>query len=170
MTKFYRKALRPTLAARIDEIVAAAPAVQQLSLFDELALVRDQASNAVQLYANVMENPDVKLDQLMAAGVQMTMAMQDVAKMVDVAAKVEEVKQKVSSQLTNSMALLLSTILHAAWETWGDDYKVKEFEEKLRQKMDARDLGTGGTLLTPDMDVGEMDDTVPRIEVENNDA
>jgi len=158
--RFYTKRLRPTLLARVEEIVASTAPIEQLSVVEEIALLRDHCGNAVSLYSEAVESGNA--EAVMSAGIVMSSHLQELIKAVDTAARIDEVKTRVSGAFVNAMAAVVTTVCQAASEVWGNDYRVGEFERRLREQLVAKAIpGCEGTDVTPDQDVHGMDDTVP---------
>lgn len=162
MPRSYLHALRPTLTQRLEAALEGSEAFQQLDVSDELALIRDAAGNAVKMYAEAVEQ-QLSTDALLAVGSLMTEQLTTVIRSAETAARVTETKQRVTTAFGDALARVISSILHAAYEVWGDDYKVGEFEKLIRERLKSNQLpGADGTLLTPDQDVQEMDSLVPK--------
>jgi hypothetical protein len=166
LSRFYTKALRPTLAARVEEAVAAMPPVSQLDVSEELTLIRTAASDVVEQYAIACEMPaDSEKGQAarVMIGELMTSRLRGVIESCDQAAKISEVKLRVQGAFVDVMGAVITSVLKAAWQVFGDDVKVAEFERVLREHLELRSVpGQDGTELTPDQDVLGMDDTVPK--------
>ncbi len=170
MSKFYRNVLKPTLANRIGEMLEATTLAERLDVGEELALVRDAASHRVDLYGSLVEaqaaGAPVTIENLVAAGQVMTEALVDVAKLVKVHAEVERVKAEVVSGFAGCLDAVILSVLRAAHQAFGDDCRVRQFEEILREELRTRQsIGVGAALGTdslPSDDVAEMDASVPR--------
>lgn len=160
LPKFYMSMLRPTLAAAVKQHIEQAAPADVMSLTEELALIRQGSTHAVEVYQKALE-ANAGHDVLVAAATIMSAALEDVSKMVEKMCRVEELKARVNASLTASMQSYLSLVLHAIHDTLGDDYRVKELEEKIRGMLEAPDTAKG-TLITPaDSAVASMDDTIP---------
>ncbi len=164
MSRYYLKCLRPTLAAKLEEAVDSLGSLDALDLTEELALIRVAAGDAVEQYAKAQEisGDDAKSTELkMITGQMMISRLQDVAKMCEAAGSSAELKVRLQTAFASVMTSVITSIAHAAWEVFGDDYRVKDFEELIRTKLEARGHGVEGTEITPDRDVIEMDETIP---------
>jgi hypothetical protein len=166
MSKFYRGVLRPTLAARVAQTLEESDAIGSMDLGEELALMRDAVALRVGLYAELVERQaagePITRENLVAAGEIMKGGLEDVAKMVEAHARVERVKQEVASGLAGALGAVIQAVLICARDAFGDDYRVRKFEEALRAKLRERSpQGSDGTLLTPDRDAIEMDNSIP---------
>jgi hypothetical protein len=171
MSRYYLKTLRPALAVAMEQAMEAMETpLAHLDLSEEVALMRLAAKDGVEAYAQALEdaakqptNSPKAMELKLSAGVIMAEKLKDVQRMVEGAAGIEKVKAEVMDLFSQVMAAVITSVSHAAWEIWGDDIKVKEFTELLKQKLERRQVtGITGTEVTPDMDVQEMDDTVPR--------
>ncbi len=149
---------------------------ERLDVGEELALVRDAASHRVDLYGSLVEaqaaGAPVTIENLVAAGQVMTEALVDVAKLVKVHAEVERVKAEVVSGFAGCLDAVILSVLRAAHQAFGDDCRVRQFEEILREELRTRQsISVGqalGTDSLPSDDVAEMDASVPRSTVEHD--
>jgi hypothetical protein len=133
--KFYVSRLRPALLEAIEEAVHQSPVGEQLSCLQELALSRDAAGHAVEAYELACSAPAASVTDKMVAGAVLRDAMQQVAAVVKVAADVERVKADVVGAWANMAGAYVTMVLKAARDTFGDDYRMPEFEEALRQRI-----------------------------------
>lgn len=169
MTKFYHRTLQPKLKARLSEVLENMAPMEQLNVMEELALIRDNASNAVAVYAELVEK-DAPTEAIMAAGQLMQHQCQEVIKAANTAASIEDTKQKLCGAFAHLVEATTVAVTRALYEVYGDDFRIAEVEKRLREhlfvRIDRRDnaIGFEGTMLTPDQDVLEMDATVPREE------
>lgn len=167
MTRFYYKTFKPTLAKRVEELLSESLPLDQLKIDEELALIRVTAQDAVELYSNVSEQKPNDVEARLSAGIVMSTAMQNVIKAVDTASKIEEVKQKVAGAFVNSMSAVCTAVMRAAWDAFGDDYRMKIFEDKLKEHLVIREVpgaeGLDGTTLMPYDDALAMDASVPAV-------
>lgn len=175
MPRFYSRTLKPTLAARITDMLEETQPLEQLGITEELALMRDHAANAVAVYSAAVEagsDPQA----LLTAGMMMSGALQEVVKVAKDAAAIEDTKAKLAGAFVHVMESVIVSVVRAAHEAFGDDYRVGIFEKNLREHLVIRldrngsGLGIDGTALTPDQDVMAMDDTVPREPRDESDA
>lgn len=165
--------MKPTLAALIEDQVRDSAPFEEMDLSEELRLVRVVAGDAVALYAGLMEQQaagaQVTLTQLHAAGQVMAQAMAQVADMCERAGRVEEARQKVGTQLAMALSVVITTVCQEAYAVFGDDFRVRDFERNLRERMAQKKvLGEGGRALATDLtpasvtrDASDMDETVP---------
>ena len=144
---------------------------EQLNLFEELALMRVQAGQAVKLYGAALELPDdnPSAQELQAnAGLIMRDSLKDVISTCEAAARIEAASK---NRITlNDVAFIVAQIVRIAYEVFDDDMdRAQQFEVLVRDKVKITDSGRG-TDVTPDQDVQDMDDTIPREQEEDDDA
>jgi len=156
LPRFYQNVLTKTVAQLVEDQLGASPN-EQLQIYEELALMRVAASQAVRLYGAALELG--KDDIINNASVLMRDALESVVDTCETAAKIEaSAKDKFS---IHSLQQVVNQIVRLAHEVFGDDQsKVEMFERLMRTKI-KMPVGESGTTLTPDQDVTEMDDTVP---------
>lgn len=166
MPAFYYRTLKPTLARKLEEALEQTSPMQQLATYEELALTRIAADQAVQLFSHVMEGGDP--NQILATSMVMRDALKDVVSMARDTATLEDARQKLNGAFAQVLSDVLQSVVRAANEAFGDDYRVGVFEKLLREHLEMRavpldtnDDGRKGTLLTPDQDAIDMDSSVP---------
>lgn len=178
MTRFYTEVLKPTIARRVAAQLQGSAFLEQISVEEELALMRDGASQAVAAYADVVEKhaekPDENMTQaLLVTSAVMRDALKDVVAMAKDTATLHEMRQKLNGAVAAVMSDVVQAIVRAAWEIFEDDHKIGELEKRIREHLEMRQFPVQdgedlrGTTLTPDMDVTAMDASIPRIEAEN---
>jgi len=157
---FYAKDLSTTIAQAVEEHLQTDPS-EQLALFEELALMRHTASSALKLYSAAMTTNDLQTQATAAELVRHVLG--EVARMCEAASRVQAAgKDKFS---IHNLAYVVTRITKIAYKVFGDDeegmQKARQFEELIRNEVKlARDVE--GTTITPDADVVEMDETIPR--------
>jgi len=150
---FYAKRLTKTLQAAIEEQLEQAPH-EQLQLFEELALMRVYARDAVILYNAAVDKGSEELR--LSAGALMAQVLGDVAKMCQSASNVSLAgKDKVS---IHNIEYVVGQIVRILYQTL-DDEDAQRVEERIRSDLKVYDQT--GTTITPDQDVLAMDATVP---------
>lgn len=164
MHKFYLEKLRPTLMEAVESAVRDAPVVEQLSLLDEVALVRHASSHSLEMYQDAVDSG--KPQTIMLAAELLKSSMLEVAEIVKVAANVEDVKSRVVDSFSHAMGHVITQVMQCLTEVYGDDYRVREFEDKLRARVEIAKVQQQaiGTDLTPDMldeQVHAIDELVP---------
>lgn len=169
LPKFYKRHLTKTLADRLDELTGGAPS-EQLSLFEELALMREASGTAVALYgiahdACAQQPENAKLQAtLMAATAMMQESLSEVVRVCEAAARVDaHAKDKVSIYALHHF---VDQIVRAAYDTFEGNVEqqvLDRFDEllKSRIKLPGGD-GQGGTKSLPSDDVADMDASVPK--------
>jgi len=150
VARFYKRQLSDTLKAVLEEQLEAKPD-DQLSLFEELALVRETAGNHVKVYSAAVDTGDQAT--IMAAGELMCISMQRVAEMCRIAAQVHnEQKSKFS---IHDLNYIIEQIIRISYDCFEGDERVNQFALDIREKLQLRT--DQGTTLTPDKTVIEMD-------------
>lgn len=152
---FYRKYLSPTLTAKVEELLNVAPD-EQINLFEELALMRTMAGEAVQLYGLAEEKGSP--EQRTEAALLMRSALRDVVQTCEAASRVvASGKDKVS---VHDIQFVVNQIIRVAHATLEEEDAMR-FEESLRRDVRIPGRTEQGTHLTPDNDVSMMDATIP---------
>lgn len=152
---FYSKVLNQTLQDALKAAVETDPH-EQLNLFEELALMRMTAADAVQLWGIASEKGSI--DSRIAAGEIMKAALAEVVKTCEVAARVSATgADKVS---VHNITHVVRQIVRIAFEVMGKE-EAQLFERLVRERVKVS-TGTTGTTSTPDEDVAEMDGTIPQ--------
>lgn len=164
MHRFYLAALRPTLLEAVEDAVKNAPITEQLSLLDEVLLVRHAASHSVAEYDAAVTNGDQRA--ILVAAELLKSNMNDVSRIVKDAATVEDLKVKIVDAFGNAVGHLITQCVQAAAEAFGNDHRVVEFERNLRGRLEVAQAQQErlGTDLTPDQvdeQVMSMDEAVP---------
>jgi hypothetical protein len=169
MPKFYGKYVTKTLGDMLDQCLEQNPK-DQLQLFEEVALIRDVAGQAVALYSAAKELADAhpgdakKRDLLMQAGEVMKMQISEVVKTCEAASRVANAaSDKVS---IHQLHFFVEQVTRCAYEAFGNDPRAEDFRQRmLTQVRLPVDAGSTGTCVTPDMDVMGMDGSVPKFEI-----
>lgn len=168
MPRFYTKFLTKSLSDALEESTGVAPS-EQLQLYEELALVRIAAGDAVKTWAvatqALEECTDAKkkpvLENLrdMAACI-MRDHLREVVSICESAARIESnAKDKVS---IHQLHYFVNQIVRCAYHAFEDNIEnAQVFEEYVRKTIHLPSPGNEGTSLTPDMDVQAMDDSIP---------
>jgi hypothetical protein len=158
---WYSKHLSKTIAEAIEESLAVDPS-EQLSLYEELAIMRHTATTAVTLYskAHEVQDPKKRDEAIAAAGALLQEAMRSVASMCEAAGRVESNKKdKFSIHNLHYVVNRIVQISHKVFHDQPD--KAKEFERLIRSEVKLAD-DVSGTSITPDQDVIDMDMTIPK--------
>lgn len=174
---FYSKTLGKTLGNYIDEALGQSPS-QQMSVLEELALIRHPAYQKVQLYDAVLrkleaETDPKKQEQLRnaveAVSAAMVVDLKEVVKVAETAARIDAMaKDKVS---VHSLGHIVNQLTRLLYDVCGDDNLViaQAFEERARTEIRLPTNKINGTIITPDQEVLEMDDSVPRSDEDYDD-
>lgn len=166
MPRAYSKYLTRTLSEALEEQTGVNPQ-EQLQLYDELALIRDSAGQAVKLYGAARqaseEDPTSlkKQEFVFQAGAIMREQLKEVISACEAAARLENsAKDKIS---IHQLHFFIQQIVRAAYNVLGDDVEtVRKIEHSIKTTIRLPSSGIEGTVVTPDMDVNAMDESVPR--------
>lgn len=162
MSRYYLKTLRPALAKKLEDALDEVKGMDQLDVGAELELMRVTARDAVEQYAAAVDLPgDKGLEARVLVGELLNKRLQEVADMVEKTARVQDLRTQLQGAFAVVMSAVISSVAHAMWETFGDDYRVANCVALIESKLQVKNIGSDGTELTPDRDVTEMDDTVP---------
>lgn len=157
MTRFYSKYMTRTVREAVEDALAVSPQ-EQLQLFEELALMRTLAGESIKLYSAAKETG--KQPVIDTAAMIMQQQLNEVVRTCEAAARIDaSAKDKVS---VHTIHHFVDQIVRIAFDSFGDDPKAKEFEHLIRTQLKLPRSGNDGTSLTPDMDVTEMDSSVPK--------
>ena len=161
-----------TLTDAVHEFMALSPN-EALQIFEELAIMREAAGQAICLYGtarNIAENlpPDTSeerkrsaLANVMEASAIMREALMEVIKTVATAREFEDKGKDKVSVLT--LHHFVDQIVTQAFECFGDDPRVEKFVVSLRDNIKVPDSANGMTTSKPSDDlVASMDQTIPR--------
>ena len=165
---FYRTHLSRSLSDALA--LVAENDAQALELREELRLQRVAADSAVVLYGQALDMRQAAPDEetqkqaqrvVDEAAAVMKVALKDVSEQVLVAAKVESLSADVFSPA--AVRQLVDQIVKICYVACGDDNQdiAERFSEMIRTDLRLLASDSRGTNLTPDVDVLEMDRTVP---------
>lgn len=162
MPGFYKRYLTKTLATKLDELTAGSHS-EQVSIYEELALMRIMASDAVVLVGAALDNGEPG-SRALAASV-LREALDGVKEFVLAASRIEkDAEDKVSLQV---MSLFVLQITRAIYRVLGDDIATakrieKEIHDTVRLPRPGVDpnVNLDGTTITPDQVVAEMDESI----------
>lgn len=174
---FYKGRLTTTLQAAVDESLGLT-GTEQISLYEELALVRHGAGLAVQQYGEALELLELSEKNKAVVGEDAVKkakavvneaadAMLNQLKRVEyfcsAIARIEAAtKDKVTIHTLNGV---VKQMVRLMYQTCGTDnqHLAEQFEALTREKivLPASENQVTGTSITPDADVLAMDDTVP---------
>lgn len=159
LPSFYRKQLTDTLADLVDSALEGDPR-EALNLYEELALMRVASSEAVRLYSLSTKVEGSKGDELRtSASLIMAEALKNVSSMCESAARIESVgKDKYSVHSLKAIIHQIVRIAHGVLHQYPE--LALQFEQAVRNEI-RLPTEISGTNITPDLDVKEMDTTVP---------
>jgi len=155
---FYRHKLGPTLRKAVDELLSA-PHADQVQLYEELALARMQVQQVLALIEPAMKKQDTAA---LGAGL-LHESLSHVRDMCLAVSRIEkDADDKVSLHVVDSFIV---QILRAVYRACGDAHAdiAKRIEEEIETSVRlpvGGDVLAGGTTLTPDQVVKEMDASV----------
>lgn len=155
----YSKLLGPRLAAALKE-------AQEGPLDDlrqELDIMKVMAADAVKLWADADECESVTAQERMALGL---VAREHLTHVVDVAEKIARIQGKAGPVDPNALSIVVQQFVGITRDVIGDDCGlVTEIARRVGEIRLPTKESAAGTLLTPDLDVQEMDAMVPRPQV-----
>lgn len=161
LPEVYSRYLSNKLSERMAEL-AGVP--DELDLKEELALLRSTAIDAAQLYDLAANAPDNTKDiqQLrVAAGAIVRETLSEVRDMVESIVAIEEKRRETLT--VPSLHIVVTQIVDLMYDELGDVVPVDKIRGLANRMKDIRlpSDEVQGTVLTPDMDVREMDETIP---------
>lgn len=158
LPRFYRKVLTPTLQEAVEQGIGLPPN-EQLSFYEELALTRHSAEQAILLYTIALDSKDS--NSIMLAGEVMRHQLRQV---IDVGLRIAQIESTMKDKITVAhVSQIVDQIVRCAHASM-DETDAKRFEETVRNTVRLPTDASAGTQVTPDMDVSEMDELVPREE------
>jgi hypothetical protein len=165
MPRFYKASMRPALAAVVEAQLAAQP-LAHIDTKEELAIARAAADDIVDMYAIAKEaGEQCQPGLLQSCAMASLSAMQDVMKMAETTAKIEHVRAALAGPMAVALEDVVQQLTKCVYQVFGDDHRVKQLEQLLRERVivpNALGGGPGGTRLLPcDQDVLDMDATIP---------
>lgn len=161
LPRLYSKHLSGTLLDAVEHVMGQDPR-EALNLFEELALMRVAAGDAIKLYnaAHTVEGEKGDAIRTQAAGL-MAQALSNVQSMCESAARIElQGKDKLS---IHSLKAVVDQVVYISYKVFKDHPDlVKKFQETIAEQVRMpKASGIEGTDITPDRDVVEMDETIP---------
>lgn len=158
--RFYSAFLKTTLKKAVARSMRASPA-HQLSLNEELALVRHYAGQAVAMYGAAVETGRQEL--VAAAGTVMCEVLERVRAMCESASRLAlATDDRVS---VHNLAFVVNQVVHVVYKVLGDEDedKAQAIAVALQEELLVDDGSPRGTTLTPEADAADMIDTVPYV-------
>lgn len=150
---FYAKHLKTSLKKTIEDQLEVDP-IEQINIFEELAIIRATAVSAVTLYEKCV---GTKAEQ--GAGALVRDVLKEVVTTCQAAQQIESSSKDNIS--IHSIGHIVNQIVKVAYDVFGDDFEKAQLFEKLVNERVKMPLQQSGTLITPDQDAAEMDETVP---------
>lgn len=155
LPKFYRNVLSKTLKEFVNDSLGAAPE-EQLNLFEELAVFRGLACDVIKLHSKAEEGGNFETKA--KAAELMKQALKEVVSVCESAARVSAIgKDKIS---VHDIQYMVNQIVRVAYATLSEE-DARRFERSMKRDVKLPIRDESGTVLTPDMDVSEMDATIP---------
>lgn len=160
---FYTKRMGPKLAAFVEECIAQ-PESDQYNLSQELAIARDLMGEALELYEKAKLLPDSnphKGSRIATAGALMASAMKEVRETCRVGSEAfNNAKDKYSVHTLVDVVSQIKKMIRNCFDH--DQSGLQRFDQMLNDRLRLPKIGSDGTTITPDSDVMQMDDSVPR--------
>lgn len=169
---FYNRRLGPKLAAYVKENLEA-PLKEQRQVYNELALLRVSAGDAVQMYSAALEaqdsptiKPEAKQDLLIQTGLFMRQMLDQVIRTAKIASEIEAAgKDKFSANDLHDVVNQLVHIVKNSFDAYPE--AIEQFDLLLSTELKLPTINANGeyvgTTITPDQDVLDMDNSVPII-------
>lgn len=155
VSKFYARALTDTLKARVEEHLSQKPD-DQISLFEELALMREAASQHVTIYNAVLQHG--KQESVLAAAELMALSLSRVADICKSAATVHNIQKDKFS--IHDLNFIIEQIIRISYDVIKDEAIATQLAIRLRSELQL--TSNVGTTITTDQMVQQMDhETAP---------
>lgn len=163
---FYSKYLTQTLNEAVEAQLEMS-SDEQLSLQEELALMRVSSCDAVKLFSDAKSLPDAhpdKLELVTAATAEMQASLQAIAAMCKDAVSIEAARRDLITPM--HLKLVVNQLVRLLYVVCGVEHEAiaREFETKVETEL-RLPSDTKGTDLTPEKDVQEMLNTVPKTDI-----
>jgi hypothetical protein len=163
------KVLAGALADYVSECIEQPPH-EQLALWEEIALTQHVAEQTIALYQKAVKNTSLAVDKkqelVLATGALMKDALRDVADLCKRAAEIQQVtKDNISVHYIGFIVSQITRIIAAKLDDNNTHLTNAEICESITTAIREQVKIPGqvnGTAITPDMDVMEMDNTVPK--------
>lgn len=158
MSRWYKKVVGPKLSEAIKEAQLASPD-EQLAVFEELALMRESASQFVGIYSKLLED-QAPAETLAVAALAMQNALKEV---VEVCSKATKAHEKMRQYSAHDIENIIAQFTSFLWEVNGDEHRhltlalLQLMKERLvlpsTGKVEPTDLGVDDTAREMDMSV-----------------
>jgi len=166
---FYSKHLSKSLAESIKAALEEAPR-EQVAIFEELALMKETVKPTLLMWDAAMtkleaqaDDPQVReaaLAAQAAAGALLRDQLKEVAGLAEAANRI--MLQGKEHYSIHSLMHIVNQIIKISYDVFEDDIERAERFEMLVRERIRMPVENKGTMSTPDLDVAEMDSTVPR--------
>ena len=172
--RYYRRSLGPTLKAAVEEALAV-PAAEQVELNEELALMREAASEAVKTFSDAVEfvrvaeatgRPEYIEPAREALQGASHLVMGSLERVGDYSLKLARVEALSKDNITiHTVYSVLSQVTRIFYVVCGEENEAlaREVERRIRDEVNVPGIASNdGTDITPGDDIKAMDSTVPR--------
>lgn len=167
MSRFYLHSMRPVLARQVQEMMDSVAPEQLTAVHEELAVARVAAGKVVEMFGVTLEG-EAADEVAVPVAIQTVDMMQQVTKIAQAAAQIDNARAQLRGAMVVALENMVQRIAQAAYRAFGNDHRVVEFVEDMREQLqlEAEQGGVQGTTLLPSgEDVREqalaMDQTVP---------
>lgn len=165
---FYSGRLRGKLKQVIENTVST-PAEEQLSLLEELALMREFTARTLLAYEKADDLPEgpKRTVALEAATIAAISGLESVRELCQAAARIDTLMSGHVSQ--HSLRVIVGQMVRIMYDICGEEYLhiAQEFEQRIDRDVKLPTRDSQGTTLTPDQDVLEMDSATAPKEAES---
>lgn len=174
MPRYYRRSLGPTLRVAVEEALAV-PAAEQVELNEELALMREAASEAVKTFSDAVEvvrvaeatgRPEYIEPAREALRGASHLVMGSLERVGDYSLKLARVEALSKDNITiHTVYSVLSQVTRIFYVVCGEENEAlaREVERRIRDEVNVPGIASNdGTDITPGDDIKAMDSTVPR--------
>ncbi len=155
---FYSRCLRGTLRQQVEESLGK-PRSEQVELYEELALLRSNAGNAVALFSAAVDNGKPEL--IVNAGQIMQQHLEAVAEMATKIARIEQAAGDTFN--VHTLNGIIVQITQLFYSVCGEQYieLAQVFETRMKNEIVLPSIEQEGTDLRPDSQVIAMNESVP---------
>lgn len=159
---FYARRVGPKLRAYMEQIAADRKAHD---VSEELDIARTVASEAVAVYGAIYERDfEGKQVALEMSGEIVMQRMRQVIDLFHKSAQIAALEQdKFSPHIINEISKQIMRFAHVCFSEYPN--ALVKFDQLLTEELQLPSIKMGGTTITPDQQVLEMDSTVPLVEV-----
>lgn len=161
--RYYQGRMGPKLSEFVEQCISQ-PESDQYDLSQELAIARDLTGEAIELYEKAKLLPDNnphKGQRLATAGALMASAMKEVRETCRIGSEAfNNAKDKYSVHTLVDVVSQIKKMIRACFDY--DQSGLQRFDQMLNDRLRLPKIGADGTTITPDSDVMQMDDSVPR--------